>query len=638
MDISLVIPVFNEGPCIAATIEEAADVLKGTGLVHEIIAVDDGSTDNTATALTVLAERIRSLRIIALQTHAGQTAALGAGFRQARGTHVVLMDADGQNDPADIPRLVDALQQCDACCGYRQHRKDPLSRRLAGIAANAVRRAVLHDGIRDSGCSLKAIKRSLVARLPMHRPGMHRFIPALLKMQGAAVEQVPVNHRPRAGGESKYTNRGRLRQSVADMFTVRKMINESRGNESADNSPASEDSACSRVWAYRRYWRVDLVIAAVLLVISVALSQRTIDLGISRWFFSRSPSGWPDPSQPPWQWLYDAPPVILAIVIPISMILLLLSALRLCSSRVRIRSMYLLLALWLGAGLIVEGIFKMNWGRPKPAQLIEFGGWLEFHTAFAPGEAGRGRSFPSGHSAIGYYLTAFYFLLRRDRPRWAVVALLGGLAAGTAIGLARIRVGGHFVSDVAWSAAVMFAVNMLVYYVLLNVPAYEDQSDSRRHPRRPWAAILVLVLVPALIQALVLTVSPVYRSICFQLAPDDHPEAVRIVSAGAEVEVTFTGDAPLRVEGELRGRGFAGAGFLSEMKLIETHGNRVAELHCAKTGWFFHSCGQVRVRVPAAQVTRLTLDTSGAPIRLSPQSLVPTNTVIDIQSGHLAAY
>jgi membrane-associated PAP2 superfamily phosphatase len=389
------------------------------------------------------------------------------------------------------------------------------------------------------------------------------------------------------------------------------------------------------IWRYRRYWRVDLVIAGVLVAVSVALSQRTVDLSISRWFFARGGTNWPDPTQQPWQWLYDAPPVVLAIIIPTCMVLLLLSALRLSSSLVRIRSIYLLLALWLGAGLIVEGIFKMNWGRPKPAQLIEFGGWLDFHSAFVPGEAGRGRSFPSGHSAIGYYLTAFYFLLRRDRPGWSVAALLGGVAVGSAIGLARVRVGGHFASDVAWSAAVMFTVNLLVYYLLLNVPAYEDERATRSRPRRPWGSVFLLVLVPAAIQVLVLTISPVYRSICYQLPADNHPEAIRLVTAGADVELTFTRNAPLRVEGELHGRGFAGAGYQSDMQVREEHGNRMAELSCTKTGWFFRNGGLVRVRVPAAYVTRLTIDSDNASVRLAGQSIVPTNTVIDIQSGTL---
>ncbi len=635
LDISLVIPVFNEEACITTTLEEADAVLDAMGVSYEIITVDDRSTDRTGDILTGLTDRIPALRIISLPVHAGQTAAFSAGLRQARGTNVVLMDADGQNDPADVPRLIETLQRCDACCGYRRGRKDPLSKRIAGAVANAIRRAILHDGIRDSGCSLKAIKRSFARGLPLDHPGMHRFIPALLKMQGAVLHQLPVNHRPRGGGQSKYTNRGRMKQALADLVTVRRMLKETRKPRDPNKKHRVESSFLSRIRLYRRYWRTDLIVAAILIIISIVLSQRTIDLGITRWFFAHRGPGWPDPAQQPWQWLYDAPPVILAVVIPSCMVVLLLSVLRVCTIHARIRSIYLLLALWLGAGLIVEGIFKMNWGRPKPAQLIEFGGWLEFHSALVPGEAGRGRSFPSGHSAIGYYLTAFYFLLRRDRPRWALVALLGGLATGTAIGLARIRVGGHFASDVAWSAAVMFSVNLLLYYFILNVPAYEDGRDGARHPRRPWGAIAMLVVIPTLIQALVLTISPVYRVFCYQLTTQDHPEAVRITTAGADMDVTFVAQAPLRIEGELVGRGFAGAAFSSCMEIIESHDSRLADLRCTKSGWFFRSGGRIRIRIPADKVTRLTLDTSGASIHLTAQSIIPTNTVIDIRSGKI---
>lgn len=386
---------------------------------------------------------------------------------------------------------------------------------------------------------------------------------------------------------------------------------------------------------YRRYWRVDLLIAAALIGLSVLCSRQTVDMGIAHWFFNRSAGGWPDATRFPWQWLYDVPPVILALVIPTCMILLFVSALRLGSMRIRIRSIYLLLALWLGAGLLIEGIFKMNWGRPKPAQLLAFGGWLDFHATFEPGVAGRGRSFPSGHSAIGYYLTAFYFMLRRDRPRWAVGALIAGLALGTTIGIARIRVGGHFASDVAWSAAIMYTVNLLVYYALLNVPAYEDSIADARRPRRPWGSLLLLILVPAAIQAFVLTLSPIHRSICHELPSGSPPDAVRLVTAGAAVELRFVEAVPLRIEGEWVGRGFAGASLESQLDVRTTNDNRMAAFECRRRGWFYRSGGLLRVRLPSDHVTRLTLDTARAPVHFAPGSMVPTNTVIDIRSGRL---
>jgi dolichol-phosphate mannosyltransferase len=136
---------------------------------------------------------------------------------------VVTMDADGQNDPRDIIRLLDEMRTCDVCCGYRRVRRDIWARRAASRLANAVRRLLLRDGMTDSGCSLRAMRTSLARQLPMELRGMHRFIPALLLMRGARIRQVEVNHRPRLSGKSKYTNLRRLRVTVRDVFMVRWM-------------------------------------------------------------------------------------------------------------------------------------------------------------------------------------------------------------------------------------------------------------------------------------------------------------------------------------------------------------------------------------------------------------------------------
>ena len=223
-NISLVIPVYNEAACIDDVVAEAVDVLEGMSCPYEVVVVDDGSTDETADVLAELDARCLALRVITLDQNAGQSAAFGAGFRECRGQIAVLMDGDGQNDPRDIPKLRDALaDDCDACCGYRANRRDTWSKRVAGRLANSVRRWVLHDGMRDSGCSLKAIKREFLAALPMDRRGMHRFIPALLLMQGARITQLPVNHRARSTGRSKYTNLGRLARALSDLRNVRRM-------------------------------------------------------------------------------------------------------------------------------------------------------------------------------------------------------------------------------------------------------------------------------------------------------------------------------------------------------------------------------------------------------------------------------
>ena len=235
-DVSVVIPVYNEAECIGATLEETFAVLNTLGREFEVLAVNDGSTDGTRAILAGLRGRFPRLRAVTLTPNSGQSAALRTGFRHARGRIVVAMDADGQNDPHDIPRLLAAMTDCDACCGVRTRRRDSLAKRLGSRIANGVRRHFLDDGTTDSGCSLKAIKVEFARDLPLHLRGMHRFIPALLLMSNARLQQLPVNHRPRTAGRSKYTNLGRLGVTVADLRAVRWMQKRHRRFEAREES------------------------------------------------------------------------------------------------------------------------------------------------------------------------------------------------------------------------------------------------------------------------------------------------------------------------------------------------------------------------------------------------------------------
>ncbi|BET68592.1 glycosyltransferase family 2 protein [Opitutales bacterium ASA1] len=220
---SLVVPVYNEDSCIESTITEALDAARALGHPFELIAVDDGSTDRTASVLRSLVPRTPELRVLTLPRNCGQSAAFGAGFTVARGAYVVTMDADGQNDPRDIGPLLRAMSDSDCCCGIRTNRRDTWAKRAASRVANAARRALVHDGVIDTGCSLRAMRADFARRLPMHLRGMHRFIPALLGMWGARITQIEVGHRARLSGKSKYTNLGRLRVTVRDVLMVRWM-------------------------------------------------------------------------------------------------------------------------------------------------------------------------------------------------------------------------------------------------------------------------------------------------------------------------------------------------------------------------------------------------------------------------------
>ena len=222
MELSLVVPAYNERENLAPLLDEITSALAGR--TYEVIVVDDGSTDGTLQELKALRARHPQLRILALERNSGQTAAFAAGFRAARAPIVITLDADLQNDPTDIPRLVATLEQsgATAVAGFRATRRDTPWKRLQSRIANGVRNRLNGEVIRDTGCSLKAFRTEAVRELPLFT-GMHRFLPTLIKMQGGMVTEVPVGHRPRRHGHTKYGMWNRVWRSLADAFAVRWM-------------------------------------------------------------------------------------------------------------------------------------------------------------------------------------------------------------------------------------------------------------------------------------------------------------------------------------------------------------------------------------------------------------------------------
>ena len=221
-ELSVVIPVYNEEENLSILAAEVQGALQAIGLPYEVIFVDDGSTDGGPAILRRLAREDPAVRIVRQRRNSGQSAALAAGFRFARGGIVVTLDADLQNDPADIPRLLERLDAYDVVCGVRVNRQDTWVRQVSSRIANGVRNRVTRDAVTDVGCTLRACRAEYLRRLPMFT-GMHRFLPTLLKMEGARVTEVPVHHRPRLHGQPKYTIRNRIWRALADLFAVRWM-------------------------------------------------------------------------------------------------------------------------------------------------------------------------------------------------------------------------------------------------------------------------------------------------------------------------------------------------------------------------------------------------------------------------------
>jgi len=222
VELSVVVPVYNERENLAKLVEELLEVLGNPSSGLEILLVDDGSRDGSTQIIDELAREHPEVRTLHLRENRGQTAAFDAGFKAARGMHVVTLDADLQNDPRDIPGLLEALAQHDAAVGYRVNRRDTWLRRISSRIANAVRNRLSGDDIIDTGCSLKAFRRESLQGLKLYT-GMHRFLPTLLRMDGYRVVQLPVNHRPRAAGISKYGVRNRAFRAFADLMAVRWM-------------------------------------------------------------------------------------------------------------------------------------------------------------------------------------------------------------------------------------------------------------------------------------------------------------------------------------------------------------------------------------------------------------------------------
>lgn len=221
LDISIVLPVYNEAGNLRNFIPELAGVLRALGRPYEIIAVDDGSTDDSVAVLRELKQAEPHLRIVRFRRNFGQTAAFAAGFDLAQGAHVITMDADGQNDPADIPALLRVMDEgeYDIVSGWRQQRKEPLiTRRLPSMLANRLIGKTTGIHLHDYGCSLKIYAWEVAKHVNLYGE-LHRFIPALASGMGVRVAEVPVNDRPRRYGASKY-NLTRTVRVALDLLTV----------------------------------------------------------------------------------------------------------------------------------------------------------------------------------------------------------------------------------------------------------------------------------------------------------------------------------------------------------------------------------------------------------------------------------
>lgn len=231
--LTLVVPVCNEEENLEILTDEILAALAPTGRDFSILYVDDGSSDGSLAVLRRLAAREPRVGYLSFAANRGQSAAFGAGFAEAPGEFIATLDADLQNDPADLPAMLDLAeaQDADMVIGWRHRRQDTAWKRFGSRLGNWFRNRLTRETVHDTGCSLKLLRAATARRLPLDFRGMHRFLPTLMKLHGAKVLEVKVNHRPRRFGASKYGNLRRAWEGFADVLAVRWMQNRHRPHQ-----------------------------------------------------------------------------------------------------------------------------------------------------------------------------------------------------------------------------------------------------------------------------------------------------------------------------------------------------------------------------------------------------------------------
>jgi glycosyltransferase involved in cell wall biosynthesis len=222
IDISIVVPVYNEEENLPILIPQLMEVLNGLGKPYEMIFVDDGSRDGSRSLLKEMANQYPQIHILGFKRNCGETAAGAAGLKEARGEVVITIDADLQNDPKDIPQMLEYLKDYDMVTGWRQKREDSWVKRITSKIANKIRNGLSGEVIQDSGCTFRAYKRECLENIKIFK-GMHRFMPTLVKMEGFRVVEIPIAHHPRKFGVSKYTTWNRMWRAFIDLLAVKWM-------------------------------------------------------------------------------------------------------------------------------------------------------------------------------------------------------------------------------------------------------------------------------------------------------------------------------------------------------------------------------------------------------------------------------
>jgi lipid A 4'-phosphatase len=367
--------------------------------------------------------------------------------------------------------------------------------------------------------------------------------------------------------------------------------------------------------SYRRYWLPEAVVLVVLALATIVLFAATdLDLVTIRPFYHPElERPWPVSNDPLWLFFYRSAPWITASLAVAGVALLITGVVRERSRQLRLYGTFILLAVILGPGLIINLVLKNHWGRARPRQLVEFGGSSVYSQPLVPFRAS-GKSFPCGHCSVGYLYGIGWWVWRRSHPRWAAASLATGLAVGTLLGIGRLTDGGHYLSDAAWSALIALGIAHVLYYYVLRVPAREDSRSVlypllRQSPRLKAAVIISSVLIGMGVIGGGLLANPHYSDLAAHVRLADFPPGPKVLKVTADtldVELSLAAGPPDEIEcsGGVHGFGLPNSDFSVTWKIEE---GPVPTLHyrVVPEGLFTDIDGIARLRVPVRDLDRI---------------------------------
>lgn len=368
-------------------------------------------------------------------------------------------------------------------------------------------------------------------------------------------------------------------------------------------------------------------IALLLIAVLGTLPFWLTDLDLwaaARFYHPLADDPWPEAQAPLWSFLYVAAPLLIGLVMLGALLILAAGRPWQGFRRLRCYAILVLALALLGPGLIVNGVFKDNWGRPRPHQIESFGGTRDYVPPLAISEHGNGKSFPSGHSSVGFMLAVFFIIWRRRRPILAWTALAGSILFGALLGIGRMAAGDHFLSDVIWSGIIVYAIAWALYYFVLRIPRRERLAAARppahlpdlRHPRLTAA---LYGGVAALLVTVVLFATPLKNVQTFWVRPGDHdpaPRVLRIVADEAQVILFWPGGSHRTAQIRLEARGFGLPWSRVEQQL--THDPTTLTYGVSHRGIFTEKDTKVVVGIVADEWDRVEVEISAGDIQIHP--------------------